>query len=383
MKLSTRARHVGLPLAIAAAAFATTASAATWRVQPSAGLSGLASAPLSGVSCPTTSWCVAAGGASTGPAIAADWDGTAWSATSVPQSGHGTLSAVSCVSAAFCVAVGDVAGRSTTQGRIAVWNDLVWVGVSGPKVRSLDGVSCVTTTFCVAVGASDVDGHATTLFWNGRRWRDQAPASPGSGRLADLRGVSCTAPDACTAVGVRQRASKAFTLAPLNTILIERWDGRHWIRQSAPDVRHDYGALSAISCPTRTSCTAVGDVAVSQGDASGAFSERWNGTRWSITTAGLPASLADHALLGSVACTTSTSCTAVGGKGEAGPTPSEPLVETWTAGHWSPEATPHEPFAELNAISCAAATACTAVGDTESQAALIESDMSPTPSGVT
>jgi hypothetical protein len=68
-----------------------------------------------------------------------------------------------------------------------------------------------------------------------------------------LAAVTCTSASACTAVGTYTASSgKGVTLA-------ERWNGKSWKIQSSPNLA---GALLSqlvgVACTSATSCTAVG-----------------------------------------------------------------------------------------------------------------------------
>jgi hypothetical protein len=127
-----------------------------------------------------------------------------------------------------------------------------------------------------------------------------------------------------------------------------------------------YGTLSAVSCASRTACTAVG------GSASlGPFAERWHGNHWTLQRIHEPAGAMNSALSG-VSCTSSKACTAVGsyeiGAGcsmSQAPCSQLPLVQRWNGTKWSIEPTPKPAGAILtgfSGVSCTVGSACTAVG---------------------
>jgi hypothetical protein len=93
-----------------------------WSIQLAAG--GAALAELNGVSCVSTSDCVAVGG---GPnsheAIAERWNGARWSIEGTPALARGSLLwAVSCPSATGCFAVGSRGGLPLLER----WNGTNW-----------------------------------------------------------------------------------------------------------------------------------------------------------------------------------------------------------------------------------------------------------------
>src|SRR5205085_9447390 len=87
--------------------------------------------------------------------------------------------------------------------------------------------------------------------------------------------------------------------------LVERWNGRSWSIQP-----HPLGQiLNAVSCPSRTSCTAVGGFV--PGEVERTLVERWNGRSWSLVRSPNPPVIQDTQLAG-VWCTAPKVCTAVG-----------------------------------------------------------------------
>jgi hypothetical protein len=106
--------------------------------------------PFTGVSCPTTSFCVAVDGA--GEAL--QWNGTTWSAPVRIEPGQASattigvaLAAVSCPTTSFCLAVDD-------SGGALEWTDNAWTRTVVDGNHKLTSVSCPAPTLCVAVDAS-------------------------------------------------------------------------------------------------------------------------------------------------------------------------------------------------------------------------------------
>src|SRR5207244_9499620 len=99
-----------------------------------------------------------------------------------------------------------------------------------------------SSTACTAVGGSLIEA------WNGTSWSIQRPAEP-----VGFRGVSCSLATACTAVGGYLSGVGA------DRSLAQRWDGSAWSVQSTADPSTSGNVdLSAVSCPSATSCIAVG-----------------------------------------------------------------------------------------------------------------------------
>lgn len=152
----------------------------------------------------------------------------------------------------------------------------------------------------------------------------------------------------------------------------------HWTVEPAPNPLYEGGGsvISAVSCPSNSACTAVGERGFGNtstmaeqwdGSLNGSapallsLAEYWNGSAWVIRPTPSPDS---YTVLTAVGCSSATACTAVGNQGANGP-----LAERWNGATWSVQATPTQRNAgqgDLFAVSCPSATACFAVGDTAS-----------------
>ena len=176
----------------------------------------------SGVSCPTSSWCVVVG-ADFFLTITNDAVGTP---VSVPED----LSAVACYSQSSCVAVGNA--------------DVVPIdnGAAGP-VRSvpgaqLSGVTCPSQTQCLAVGGSATEGVVVPVA-------NQVPGRPEPvPRLSVLSGVACATSTTCIASGTNAAGTKGAAIPVLDNV-----PGR---------ARTINTFLPGVSCGSSSSCTAVG-----------------------------------------------------------------------------------------------------------------------------
>jgi hypothetical protein len=128
-----------------------------------------------------------------------------------------------------------------------------------------------------------------------------SPAGPPVGQLA---GVSCPSTTSCFAVGGQEDGPT----------LVEHWNGTYWLVLANPNPSGAVSSgLSAVSCPTTTSCYAVGayvDNTTPQSIAR-TLIEHWNGTGWSIMTSPNPGDTFRLDLNG-VSCTSATRCDAVG-----------------------------------------------------------------------
>jgi hypothetical protein len=217
------------------------------------------------------------------------------------------MQALSCTSPSFCLAVGMTAANRN-KPTYSVWNGSSWSPAARAAVpagsfrSSLAAVSCLSPTFCVAAGSSDPGGRqqirALAEVWDGTTWtvaRVRLRVTSESGV-----GVSCATRAACMA-----------TWGDSFTALARWWDGTSWRKApfAGPGRPEDERSILGVSCPSATSCTAVGS---RHTDADGIVPliERWNGQRWSIQAPALPGM--GHAQLSDVSCTAPTVCTAVG-----------------------------------------------------------------------
>jgi hypothetical protein len=337
----------------------------TWSIVPGP-VSGIDfGASLSGISCLTATNCYAVGSTFESTLIE-HWNGTRWSVMSSPNPPDpyvGDLRRVSCASASDCFAVGESFAFSETDFSVKTlalhWNGSTWSRVGSPNPKdsffaALSDVSCPTTANCTAVGSSDFGNLAE--HWNGTRWSIvTAPNGPSPfpdsdpllGFGAGLSGVSCPTATSCYAVG-------AGFYGPL----IEHWNGVRWgIVSTLRPAGSVYAELDDVSCPSNRHCVAVGSYSTDpNGETSHSLIERWNGTNWALMTTPDLASPFSFGFVGltGVSCTTAADCSAVGGS---------PYVDHWNGATWSAA-----PFAsnssqsQLVDVACTSTTSCFAVG---------------------
>jgi hypothetical protein len=346
-----------------------------WAIRPTPRLPGGAMNQLIGVTCTSATGCLAVGDSSPNfinnqsPATLAErWDGSTWRVQHTPNppgAAASNLNAASCVSRSACIAVGNTSNSRGTPLTLAQrWNGHRWSIQPTPSPAdggNLTAVSCLSRSSCMAVG-----GHANPFVeippgtlaeqWNGRGWRIQhTPNPPGNGWF--LIAVSCTSPSACTAVGGR-----LTTPGKPSGTLAERWNGHTWSIQRTPNPPgHGVKLLNGVACTSRSSCMAVGnEFDPATGESLGTLAEQWNGRTWRIVPTFKSAPTGPNAALNGVACTSASACTAVGNQ-----TPAKTLAERWNGRTWQVQATPNPADAQnitLAAVACPAHTVCTAVG---------------------
>ena len=329
---------------------------------------------LDGVSCVSATNCVAVGSyyqitIGARQTLIEAWDGAVWRVVPSPSpSPASELLGVSCVSSTYCIAVGSSGpgqGNSVPSNLtlVEVWDGSTWTVVPSPNTGSpenmLRGVSCVTPTYCVAVGESgNPMGSTQTLteLWNGTAWSITPSPNPGSVSNG-LFGVSCTNPTACMAVGLDGSDPGA------DSALAEFWNGTTWSVAPSPSPAPD-SQLSGVSCPSAASCVAVGSQGNAQGTVFLTLAESWNGSSWTVIPS--PSYGPYLNFLAAVSCTSPTNCVAVGNWLTGGTEPEfRTLVETWNGVSWAfvPSPSPDTMGGvRLTGVSCASATSCVAVG---------------------
>jgi hypothetical protein len=351
------------------------ASAAVVRVAP-AGSGGPGSAAVKqadtflAVSCPTARMCIAVGRVTlnaTDTMLAERWNGHQWSVTRVahpPGATNSFLTAVSCTSARACTAVGSDYVPGTGGGPLAErWNGSRWAVEVTPSPGNAGvpfaAVSCGSATSCTAVGYDDfgaVGFTPDTLAerWNGRRWAIQ-PLPPAGNPGGALSAVSCRSRVACTAAGYYDGTSDE---GPGTAPLAMRWDGSSWtVEPTAGDAgQNTTSGLTGVSCPTASTCTAVGESVYG-----GPLAMRWDGTKWRTQKV-----VGDFSLLGfnGVSCPSATACIAIGGT----------YGQRWNGRKWGFQHVGVPARAHgfnLTAVSCTSARACTAVGSRNMTASLV------------
>src|SRR5262249_53031553 len=117
--------------------------------------------------------------------------------------------------------------------------------------------------------------------------------------------------------------------------------------------------LSAVSCPARQTCFAVGQAAFGNRDQRAMLAERWNGRRWSVMHLATPPG--GPGVLAGISCTSARACTAVGATVTSGGPVT--LAERWNGRRWHIQPTPAVGNGTFAAVSCGSRTSCTAVGD--------------------
>ena len=257
-------------------------SSGTWTYTsvPAPADNGSDPASLDSVSCVSASFCVAAGSytdtsGSTKGLLETLSDG-AWTVEQAPlpadaaanpdvsfRSGPGT-NLVSCPSASFCVAAGYYTDASgSTEGLLETWSDGAWTATKAPlpadaaanPAAAILGVSCPTASFCLATGdytGSDNGSRSLLETWSGGSWS----VTTVQAQTNVVGPVACVSTSACviTVIG----GSEVLTSS-----------GGSWTAAQFP--APPYGVLwdiSNLACASASHCVAVGD-------SSDATNEHW------------------------------------------------------------------------------------------------------------
>jgi hypothetical protein len=282
----------------------------------------------------------------------------------------GQLFAVSCPTATTCIAVGiDNSQQVATSIGTVSGGTWTWSAETqaGNGYGELTAVSCPSATSCVAVGFNSNRNNITiagTLSGGVWTWSAESLV-PGQSSQGELTGVSCPTTTTCVAVGYESSNNTYQSVTTVGTLSGGAWT---WTAQSVvtPDAT-GYGRLNAVSCASATSCVAAGyDGSLQNGSNQsittvGALS----GGAWTWTTESpVSADASGAGYLYGVSCSTATTCVAVGFDAGA---QSITTSGTLSGGSWTWTAdtviTPDSfGFGDLYGVSCSSATICVAVG---------------------
>jgi hypothetical protein len=294
---------------------------ATWSIQPTSTPRRSTVNLLSSVSCPTARLCLAVGleivGSNVDRGLSETWTGSHWTVVPIaapPNAAGSDLAGVSCSSSTSCVAVGSyVVGNQQHRPLAEVWNGTVWAVAPMPNPHAENGsnataVSCIGATACMATAEyafGDVDQSIYSLRWDGGSWARAKQPNP-KGQFANFEtSASCSSVSACTSIG--------FWTDNGPLALAERWNGTRWVRQPVPRPRHSVqSAFGGVSCATDVVCMAVGTSSASSNSIpTTTLAERWEDAVWTVVPTPNPSG-AEFSTLAGVACPSPTFCVAVG-----------------------------------------------------------------------
>lgn len=262
--------------------------------------------PLFGISCPTSSLCVAVGGGNTvasstrptGPT--ADWKVVYPGAGAIPGApNQRQIRAVDCPSPQLCVAVtfeGLIYTATDPTGDAGAWTVTDLDG-PGPNTH-LYGIDCPSESFCAAAAGGAKVVTTTDPTGGAAAWTKTQLQGP-----MELRGISCAGAGLCVAVGddgdgIRPELSDQALLAGSTAPLSGAWN-------VAPMPGRQ--SLFGISCPSASLCVSgdtLGNLLVSANPTAG-------GGAWRQIDTGASVQITD------VDCPSTSHCLAIDNNGDA------------------------------------------------------------------
>ncbi len=232
------------------------------------------------------------------------------------------MNAVACPTSTTCFAIGSADNQAESSA-----NDLSMATYSGGSwswtlaqiisgLGELNSIACPSSTTCVAVG--DIGGRGDsndiaiatigTLSGGVWTWTAENLVNSDSSLYGELDSISCPSSTTCLAVGVDGNSHGIFTVGTLSGG-VWTWADETTVN-SAPSFF--FSSLNAISCPTSTDCVAVGQGGLNQGYTIATDATLSGGVwTWATETQLVPDS-SNWGILNSVSCPDSTTCIAVG-----------------------------------------------------------------------
>ncbi len=270
---------------------------------------------LQGVSCPTTTFCMAVGQSSSGW-LAEAWDGTSWSPVGFSGSGSSVYPrSVDCPSRHSCFA----AGVDGNDPLVAHWSGGMFSPVASQPVNAESGfnaISCSGAT-CMAVGhwsnASFKKYGYLVERSTGSGFQPITAPELGSGEHGDPWAVSCPSTRFCGVTGEQDSKSAYQSLG-------EVYRGGRLDVTPTPDPTHNsfpYNVLYGVSCLSKADCVTAGQGgAYSYGGPNptsadrSTIAARWNGHQWALVPSANPGNQPSGFV--AVSCAPDGTCAAVG-----------------------------------------------------------------------
>jgi hypothetical protein len=281
--------------------------------------------------------------------LAEFWTGNNWVLPAQPATVSGgaqhLLESVSCTTAQSCVTTGFYVPTANSNNEVALaetWNGSSWKAFKPPTpatpFANLDTVSCPTAQFCLAGGTFfDSANNGQPLLadtWDGASWHSASVAQPTatSGFANIILGVSCPSSTSCAAVGATGQVQSNGTVTI--SAFAEMLSGSAWTLTSVPMPAGQQSALFVPSCLSATSCVAVGGVGPLHTDNDAhAASAAWNGSAWKVKVITPPAGQGSS--LDGIQCLTATNCVAVGTQGKFNTLTGHGLTGFWNGTTWT------------------------------------------------
>jgi hypothetical protein len=273
------------------------------------GLNAASSYPLQ-VACTSATFCAA-----TSAAQASTFNGTTWSSAQNLTGTPFSVGGLACASPTFCVAGG-------SPGRWYRFNGTTWTRATLPGAAAvLQSIACASPTLCVA---ADFAGH--TWRWDGHHWIDQGDVLGASPTLAAM---SCASASKCVAIYTSGTAATLYRV----------YNGTSW--GASQPVGTAFGSASELSCAAGPDCVALDNAN---------HVARYDGTAWTVTD--LPPPGEDGAIQVAVSCATSTQCRVIDTDGR---------VRTLSGTAWGASVATDPGPRHIDSVSCPTARFCAAV----------------------
>ena len=248
----------------------------------------------------------------------------------------------------------EAVGPAMAGAQSTGWEASTSPSPAGLTANQLNAVSCPGADDCVAVGYTSTPSGTSplieTLGTGG--WSLTAAAQVPGANVDELQGVSCPSASSCVAVGYSEQKGEA------EQTLVETLANGTWSVTTSPDDGSGNNQLTSVACPVVGACVAVGHD--QSGGTSRALAEELFAGSWVLTT--VPDASSANNVLNGVSCTSAGTCLAVGYYVNAGV--ERALIETLSASVWAVAASPDQGAGlnELSSISCPTSGSCVSVG---------------------
>ncbi len=332
---------------------------ATWPVPAAAATPPPTLTAITAVSCASATHCWAGGLDAKGSAIIVTTNGGVTWRADYATTRFDDIDSIDCTSATHCLAIGDVAEGTSAAFLETTDAGAVWSVHAAPRSLALpEALSCANGSDCWAVGFAPDRFHASVARTTdgGTVWTAESiPALETA--MSSPFGVSCASSADCVVTG--------------EAALTTTNGGRTWAKHAVPG-----GVpLGPVTCPSTRDCYAVFNVtsAVPSNEETFVYTSANGGVTWKDVLS-QPRHVAG---LGGISCPTTTTCVAVGDgytpRGGGADTLYGLSELTTTSGrHWAQ--TTVAKAQALFADSCAAATRdCIAGGRTSAGAVILRS----------
>jgi hypothetical protein len=272
-----------------------------------------------------------------------------------------------------CVATGSYADQYGVHALGSVWDPgyPIWNGdypqnaTTKNLVTAPTAVSCTGFSTCLLVGEHFSNSHYPVQLVEGPTAQCSCylgiinQKNPVGSTWSVLQDASCATGTFCMTVGkagTTRRTSRG--LVYISHATAYTWNGSKLTKLSVPAPAHSRGSeLAGVACSSATSCLAVGNYTSATGKWR-TYSAAWNTGTWTLTAA-LTIPGETFTTFQAVSCTGPSACMAVGDAYRPG---SRPFAEIWNGSTWQNSAMPSELRAGLTGVSCPATNACVASG---------------------